>query len=153
MGATFENIPLWHERDLSNSANERFTIPMCSILLDDMLETMLRIIDRLRVNVEKIEQNLYITKGQIFAEFVLEALIKKGVPRFVAYRDVQRVAFEAHDKGMDYSDAIKSDESISSKLTESEIDKIFTPKSHLGAAPQIITNVNNSVNRVCKKFI
>ena len=153
MSASFENIPLWHERDLSNSANERFTIPMCSILLDEMLETMLRIIDRLRVNVEKIEQNLYVTKGQIFAEFVLEALIKKGVPRFVAYRDVQRVAFEAHDKDMDYSDAIKADESISSKLTESEIDKIFTPKSHLGAAPQIITNVHNSVNRVCKKFI
>lgn len=153
MSASFENIPLWHERDLSNSANERFTIPMCSILLDEMLETMLRIIDRLRVNVEKIEQNLYVTKGQIFAEFVLEALIKKGVPRFVAYRDVQRVAFEAHDKGMDYSDAIKADKSISSKLTDDEIDKIFTPKSHLGAAPQIITNVNNSVNRVCKKFI
>lgn len=153
MSASFENIPLWHERDLSNSANERFTIPMCSILLDEMLETMLRIIDRLRVNVEKIEQNLYVTKGQIFAEFVLEALIKKGVPRFVAYRDVQRVAFEAHDKDMDYSDAIKADKSISSKLTESEIDKIFTPKSHLGAAPQIITNVHNSVNRVCKKFI
>jgi adenylosuccinate lyase len=153
MSASFENIPLWHERDLSNSANERFTIPMCSILLDEMLETMLKIIDRLRVNVEKIEQNLYVTKGQIFAEFVLEALIKKGVPRFVAYRDVQRVAFEAHDKGMDYSDAIKADEAISSRLTESEIDKIFTPKSHLGAAPQIITNVNNSVNRVCKKFI
>lgn len=153
MSASFENIPLWHERDLSNSANERFTIPMCSILLDEMLETMLRIIDRLRVNVEKIEQNLYVTKGQIFAEFVLEALIKKGVPRFVAYRDVQRVAFEAHDKDMDYSDAIKADESISSKLTDGEINKIFTPKSHFGAAPQIITNVNNSVNRVCKKFI
>ena len=153
MSASFENIPLWHERDLSNSANERFTIPMCSILLDEMLETMLRIIDKLRVNVEKIEKNLYVTNGQIFAEFVLEALIKKGVPRFVAYRDVQRVAFEAHDKGINYSDAIKNDKAISSKLTESEIDQIFMPQSHLGAAPQIITNVNNTVNKICKKFI
>ncbi|NDB87576.1 MAG: adenylosuccinate lyase [Thaumarchaeota archaeon] len=153
MSTSFENIPLWHERDLSNSANERFTIPMCSILLDEMLETMLRIIDKLRVNTDKIEGNLYVTKGQIFAEFVLEALIKKGVPRFVAYRDVQRVAFEAHDKGIDYSDAIKGDKAISAKLTESEIDEIFTPNSHLGAAPQIIANVNNTVNRICKKFI
>jgi adenylosuccinate lyase len=153
MNASFENIPLWHERDLSNSANERFTIPMCSILLDEMLETMLRIIDKLRINIDKIEQNLYITKGQIFAEFVLEALIKKGIPRFVAYRDVQRVAFEAHDKGIDYSDAIKNDNAISSKLTENEIDEIFTPQSHLGASPKIITNVNNTVNRICKKFI
>jgi adenylosuccinate lyase len=107
----------------------------------------------LRVNTEKIEQNLYVTKGQIFAEFVLEALIKKGIPRFVAYRDVQRVAFEAHDKGIDYSDAIKNDAAISAKLTEREIDEIFTPQSHLGAAPQIITNVNNTVNKICKKFI
>jgi adenylosuccinate lyase len=153
MSASFENIPLWHERDLSNSANERFTIPMCSILLDEMLETMLRVIDRLRVNVENIEKNLHVTNGQIFAEFVLEALIKKGVPRFIAYRDVQRVAFEAHDKGIEYSDAIKGDSSISSKLNDSEIDEIFTPHSHLGAAPLIITNVNKKVNLVCKKFI
>jgi len=54
---------------------------------------------------------------------------------------------------MDYSDAIKRDDAISSKLTESEIDEIFTPQSHLGAAPQIITNVSNTVSRVCKKFI
>lgn len=152
MSTSFENIPLWHERDLSNSANERFTIPMSSILLDEMLETMIRVVERLKVNVEKIQQNLYVTKGQIFAEFVLEALIKKGVPRFVAYRDVQRVAFEAHDSGMDYIDAVRGDESISSKLTDSEIDRIFLPESHLGASPQIITNVNNTVQRACKNI-
>jgi len=152
MSTSFENIPLWHERDLSNSANERFTIPMSSILLDEMLETMIRVVERLKVNVEKIQQNLYVTKGQIFAEFVLEALIKKGVPRFVAYRDVQRVAFEAHDSGMDYIDAVRGDESISSKLTDSEIDRIFLPESHLGASRQIITNVNNTVQRACKNI-
>jgi adenylosuccinate lyase len=153
MSTAFENIPLWHERDLSNSANERFTIPMSSILLDEMLETMIRIIERLRVNVDRVQQNLYITRGQIFAEFVLEALIKKGIPRFEAYRDVQRVAFEAHDNGMDYIDAVKTDSAISSKLTDSEIDKIFSPESHLGASPQIITNVNNTVQRACKNII
>ncbi|MFN3655231.1 MAG: adenylosuccinate lyase [Candidatus Nitrosotenuis sp.] len=153
MSVTFENIALWHERDLSNSANERFTIPMCSILLDEMVETMIKIIEKLRVNTEKIEQNLYVTKGQIFAEFVLEALIKKGVPRFEAYRAVQKAAFEAHDKRMDYSDAIKKDDFISSKLTDYEIDKVFSPASHLGASPKIIENVNSTVQRVCKKFI
>ncbi|MEM3065682.1 MAG: adenylosuccinate lyase [Candidatus Nitrosotenuis sp.] len=153
LNVTFENIALWHERDLSNSANERFTIPMCSILLDDMLETMIRIIEKLKVNTERIEQNLYVTKGQIFAEFVLEALIKKGVPRFDAYRAVQKAAFEAHDNGIDYSDAIKNDEFISSKLTDDEIDKVFSPASHLGASPKIIENVNTTVQRVCKKFI
>ncbi len=152
MNASFENIPLWHERDLSNSANERFIIPMCSILLDEMLQTMILIIEKLNINVEKITQNLYLTKGQIFAEFVLEALIKKGVPRFEAYRDVQRVAFEAHDDGSDYIDAVKNDSAISSKLTEGEIDRIFSPQNHLAASPQIISNVNNTVQRICRKF-
>ncbi len=152
MSASFENIPLWHERDLSNSANERFTIPMCSILLDEMIETMIRVIEKLKVDVEKIEQNLYVTKGQIFAEFVLEALIKKGIPRFEAYRDVQRVAFEAHASKDDYINAVKGDEAISSKLTEDEIDKIFSPSSHLGASSQIIANVNRIVQKTCKKL-
>ena len=75
--------------------NERFVIPTVSILVDEMLETMTRIVSNLMVNEKRIVENLYITKGQIFAEFVLEALNQKGIPRFVAYRDVQRVAFEA----------------------------------------------------------
>ena len=150
---TFENIPLWHERDLSNSANERFVIPTVSILVDEMLETMTRIISNLMVNEKRIVENLYITKGQIFAEFVLEALIKKGVPRFVAYKDVQRVAFKANDKGMQYIDAIKNDKAFSSKLTDKEIDSIFLPEKHLGASPTIISNVKKSVQKTVKKFI
>ena len=153
VGITFENIPLWHERDLSNSANERFVIPTSSILVDEMLETMTRIVSNLLVNEKRIVENLYITKGQIFAEFVLEALIKKGVPRFVAYRDVQRVAFEAKDKDMQYIDAIKNDKSFSSKLTDKEIDLIFSPEKHLGASPAIISNVMKSVQKTVKEFI
>ena len=150
---TFENIPLWHERDLSNSANERFVIPIVSILVDEMLETMTKIISNLMINEKRIVQNLYITKGQIFAEFVLEALIKKGVPRFVAYKDVQRVAFKANDKGMQYIDAIKNDKAFSSKLTDKEIESIFSPEKHLGASPIIISNVKKSVQKTIKKFI
>ena len=66
VSTSFENIPLWHERDLSNSANERFILPMTSILLDEMLETMIKIITNLQVNTKRIKENLYITKGQIF---------------------------------------------------------------------------------------
>jgi adenylosuccinate lyase len=153
VGVSFENIPLWHERDLSNSANERFILPTASILVDEMLETMTRIISNLIVNEKRIVENLYITKGQIFAEFVLEALIKKGIPRFVAYRDVQRVAFEAKDKDMQYSDAIKADKAFTANLSEKEIDSIFSPDKHLGASSIIIGNVNRSVTKNCKKII
>ena len=153
VAVAFENIPLWHERDLSNSANERFVIPTVSILVDEMLETMTRIVSNLMVNEKRIVDNLYITKGQIFAEFVLEALIKKGIPRFVAYKDVQRVAFEANDKGIYYIDAIKNDKAFSSKLSDKEIDTIFSPEKHLGASSAIIKNVERTVQKTVKKFI
>ncbi len=149
---SFENIPLWHERDLSNSANERFILPMTSILLDEMLETMTKIIGNLQVNTKRVQKNLHITRGQIFAEFVLEALIKKGVPRFEAYRDVQRVAFDAHKKEIDYLDAIKNDKMISSNLSNKEIESIFVAEKHLGASLAIIDNVYSHVKANAKKF-
>ena len=146
---SFENIPLWHERDLSNSANERFTLPMTSILLDEMIETMAKIIENLQVNTKRVQENLH---GQIFAEFVLEALIKKGIPRFEAYRDVQRVAFDAHKKGIGYLDAIKNDKIISTNLSSKEIESIFVAEKHLGASLAIIDNVSSHVRANAKKF-
>ena len=152
ISTSFENIPLWHERDLSNSANERFILPMTSILLDEMLETMIKIITNLQVNTKRIKENLYITKGQIFAEFVLEALIKKGIPRLKAYRDVQRVAFSAHKKEIDYIDALTNDKIISSSLSDKEIKSIFVAENHLGASLIIINNVDKHVKVNSKKF-
>ena len=149
---SLDNIPLWHERDLSNSANERFILPTCSILVDEMLHTMQKIISNLYVNTEKIQKNLYITNGQIFAEFVLEAMIKKDVPRIKAYENVQRVAFEANESGASYADAIKSDAMISSVLTMHEIDDIFDPKKRMGASDQIIKDVIRTVNKKVTKY-
>jgi adenylosuccinate lyase len=152
ISVAFENIPLWHERDLSNSANERFIIPTSAILLDEMLETMTRVIGSLFVNENKIRQNLEITKGQIFAEFVLDAMIQKGVPRFEAYRDIQRVAFASSEDGTDFRDAVRNDAVFSSHLTDQEIDKIFVPENHLGASFDIIKNVSSKVKGLCSKF-
>ena len=152
INVSFENIPLWHERDLSNSANERFTLPTSSILLDEMLEAMIKILSDLYVNKEKIRKNLGMTKGQIFAEFVLDALIKKGVPRFKAYRDIQRVAFSASDSGIEFLPAIKKDKSISAHLGGKEMERIFVPENHLGASGTIIRNVYDTVKKTCSKF-
>jgi adenylosuccinate lyase len=152
ISVTFENIPLWHERDLSNSANERFILPTSPILLDEMLEAMTKILKELYVNEERIKKNLEFTMGQIFAEFVLESLIKKGVPRFEAYRDIQRVAFAASENRIDFRDAVKNDDAISSRLTEEEIDSIFVPENHLGSSGQIIKNVYGIVKKSCIKF-
>jgi adenylosuccinate lyase len=152
ISVAFENIPLWHERDLSNSANERFILPTTAILLDEMLEAMTKILSSIFVNEDKIRGNLEVTRGQIFAEFVLDALIQKGVPRFEAYRDIQRVAFASSSEGTDFRDAVRNDEAISSHLTDSEIGKIFIPENHLGSSFDIIRNVSSKVKSSCSKF-
>jgi adenylosuccinate lyase len=147
-----ENIGLWHERDLSNSANERFTFPMAVILLDEMLNSMKKVISDLNVNTKRITSNLDITKGQIYAEFVLEALIKKGVPRFEAYRDIQRVAFAALEREEEFLDALRKDSNLSKSLTPLELKDIFNAKNHLSASSKIIANVVRMVKATNKKY-
>ncbi|MGI0018928.1 MAG: adenylosuccinate lyase [Nitrososphaera sp.] len=141
VSVSMDNIPLWHERDLSNSANERFTLPMAAILLDEMLNSMTKVVAELKVNKERVIANLDMTKGQIYAEFVLEALVKKGVARFDAYRDIQRVAFAALESGDQFIDAVSRDASIAKHLSKKEIADIFNARNHLAASGKIIDNV------------
>ncbi|MDA7953863.1 MAG: adenylosuccinate lyase [Nitrosopumilus sp.] len=133
---SLENVPLWHERDLSNSANERFTIPTASILLDDMANTMAAVVAGMGIHDGRIASNIWATGGQIFAEFVLEAMIKRGVPRMEAYRDVQRVAFEASRSGTAFADALAADAAFAG-LGRAGISRIFRPGAHLGAGPAL----------------
>lgn len=148
VGVSMDNIALWHERDLSNSANERFTLPMATILLDEMLNAVTKVISELKVNRERIAANIEMTNGQIYAEFVLEALVKKGVARFDAYRDIQRVAFAALESGDHFFDAAAKDASISKYLTKKELQSIFDAKNHLAASGKIIDNVAKIVRQI-----
>lgn len=148
VSTAFENIALWHERDLTNSANERFTIPTASILLDEMLESILRIIPTMVVNKDNITKNLNITQGHIFAEFVMGALIKRGISRMSAYRAVQSVAFEALKTNIHLRDALMQDPTISKSLSVQDLDMIFNPSTRLGASLSIIHNVSEHVKRL-----
>jgi len=150
VSVSMENVALWHERDLSNSANERFTLPMAAILLDEMLNAMTKVISELKVNKDRIASNIGMTKGQIYAEFVLEALVKKGVARFEAYRDIQRVAFAALESGDHFFDAVSSDKNISRQLSKQELKAIFEAKNHLAASGRIIDNVAKMVRNIVK---
>jgi adenylosuccinate lyase len=150
VSVSMENVALWHERDLSNSANERFTLPMGTILLDEMLNAMTKVVSGLKVNKEKISSNIEMTKGQIYAEFVLEALVKKGVARFEAYRDIQRVAFAALESGDHFFNAASRDRSISKHLSRQELASIFEARNHLAASGRIIDNVAKMVRNAIK---
>src|SRR5689334_11494586 len=152
ISVAMENIALWHERDLSNSANERFTIPMSAILLDDMLNTTINVMTQLTINVEEITSNLNMTMGQIYSEFVLEALIKKGIPRFEAYRHIQRIAFGSQERKEHFFDAIKNDSILGKVLTSEDLKKIFNADNHMSAASKIIDNIEKIVHDTNRKF-
>jgi adenylosuccinate lyase len=88
------------------------------------------------------------TKGQIYAEFVLEALVKKGVARFDAYREIQRVAFAALESGLHLSEAIANDGKLSKHFTTKELGEIFQARNHLAASGKIVDNVSKLVARL-----
>jgi len=147
-----ENISLWHERDLSNSANERFTIPMGVILLDEMINSMVKVIEGLSVNTKKILENINKTNGRIFAEFILEALVKKGIPRMSAYDNIQHVAFETLANDKDFKEAIMQDPSIGANLNKKDLTIIFDPNYHLAASTKIINNVIKKTEQIRKNY-
>jgi adenylosuccinate lyase len=92
------------------------------------------------------------TKGQIYSEFVLDALVKKGVPRITAYRDIQRVAFSAMRRGEHFRDAIKRDSHLAKKLSPEDLNYVFEPSNHLGASSEIIAHVVKKVGLTRKKY-
>ena len=102
---------------------------MGPILLDEMLNAMTMVIQELKVNKERIAYNIEMTKGQIYAEFILDALIKKGVARFDAYRDIQRVAFSALETGEHFFDASCGDRNISAHLSKEELVQYLMPRT------------------------
>lgn len=143
------NIPLWHERDLSNSANERFVIPMTFILLDEMLTSMIHILKNLEVNVEVIQDNINISGGKIFSEFVLDSLIRKGVARSKAHTLLREVTWESVDQKIPFETALRKSKSIKLFLKGSEIGALFDPKKCLGASTLIIDEIVQSVEKTC----
>lgn len=126
MLTSYENIPLWHERDISHSSTERIIFPDATELLDYMLVRFKGILEHLVVYPEKMLEDIYLTKGVIFAQRVLYALMEKGLVREEAYDMVQPIAMKALDENKDYKVLLKEDKKVSSLLSEEEIDSCFT---------------------------
>ena len=141
--AAMENMPLWHERDISHSSVERIIGPDSTILVHYMLTKMTRLVDQLLVYPKNMKKNLEQTGGLIFSEHVLLALTRKGVVRDQAYRMVQRNAMQVWEQGGDFPALLKQDQDIKKHLSDKEIDKAFDMKNHL-------KNVNKIFNRVFK---
>ena len=126
MMTTYDNVALWHERDISHSATERILMPDATILLDYMLNRMMGILENLVVFEDRMKQNIYMTNGVIFAQRVMNALINKGFVREKAYDTVQPIAMRAMAEGANYQDLLAENETIKEMLTPEELAACFT---------------------------
>ena len=126
MTASSENVALWHERDISHSSTERIILPDATELLDYMLNRFMGILDNLVVYPERMIFNIYQTKGVIFAQRVMNALIGKGLSREEAYDTVQPIAMKAWTEGLDYLTLLKDSEKVCGLLTKEELESCFT---------------------------
>ncbi len=135
---TYENVPLWHERDLSNSAAERFTISHTSLLVDDMLVKMTRVFSGLDVFPENMLANIEKSNGLIMAEAVMIALVSKGVGRQEAHEIMRKLSMQAVETNTHLREQMSLDEAISQLFTSEEIDVLMDPKNYIGKAEKIV---------------
>jgi adenylosuccinate lyase len=127
-----ENIPTWHERDLTQSSAERFIIPESCILVDYMLHLMIWVLSNLRVDEERMRRNIDLTEGRALAESVMIALVKKGMSRQEAHELLRQLAIKSSSEKLTFKEALLKNEVVSRMLTEREIDEALDPRKYLG---------------------
>ncbi|MBI5417914.1 adenylosuccinate lyase [Candidatus Poribacteria bacterium] len=126
-----ENNTLWHERDISHSSVERVVLPDSTILLDYMLSKLSYMLENLVVYQDNMMTNLNKTKGLIFSQRVLLALVNKGFTREEAYQIVQKNALLVWDKNIDFKELLLNDPQIKNAFKQNEIENIFDLKFYL----------------------
>lgn len=144
-----ENVPLWHERDLTNSANERFTIPISAVLLDDIVDTLTNVLSKGVVREDVVKANIEITGGQVYSEFVLDVLLKRGMSRSEAHRILREISSRSRSQGVQFKDALLMDPRINRIIGEKDIDDIFHPEARLEGSREIIAR---TLRRIKEKF-
>lgn len=131
MTTAYENVPLWHERDISHSSAERIILPDATIALNYMLNRFGNIVKNLTVYPENMKRNMDRTLGLIYSQRVLLALIDKGMSREEAYDTVQPLAMDAWEQQVQFRSLIEKNEKIAGQLNEAEIDDCFDYHYHI----------------------
>ncbi len=139
--AALENVALWHERDISHSSVERIIIPDSTHLMDYMLNKMIFLMENLNVYEENMLKNINLTKGLVFSQEVLLALVKKGVTREDAYKIVQDNAMKVWSEKKDFKELLYKDNKVIEYLSNDEIDKLFDLE-------KILVNINKIYERL-----
>ena len=128
--AALENVPLWHERDISHSSVERIIMPDSCIMVDYMLVTLTKLVDRLLVYPENMERNLRLTKGLYYSQSVLLELTRKGCERKAAYEAVQRAAMATWQGNVSLQENLAAEPDVAKHLTRADIDRLCSLDIH-----------------------
>jgi len=139
--AALEDIPLWHERDISHSSVERVICPDATILLDFMLSRFTGMIEKLVVYPERMLKNLHMTHGVIFSQMVLLKMIDKGMSREDAYAVVQRLAMRSWEEEREFKSLLSEDDQVKNYLGPDELDAVFHTDNFLGKVDFIFKRV------------
>jgi len=148
--AAFENVALWHERDISHSSVERVIFPDSTTLVDYMLHKTANLIDTMFVYPERMKANLESTGGLVFSGQLLLDLVEHGVSREQAYRVVQNHAMRAWKEGLNLRDLVLADEEITSRVPRNQIDRAFDLRRQLRNVDKIFTRVFRKSRRKTK---
>jgi adenylosuccinate lyase len=148
-----ENIALWHERDISHSSTERVIMPDACLTLDYMLSIFTNIMDGLLVYPDAMERNLNKTKGLIYSQRVMLALIDKGLGRQEAYKMVQRNAMKSWEESEDFLTLLKADKELLAVLPPEELESIFDYKYYLRYVDEIFKRLGITETQWKKKYM
>ncbi|ANU11752.1 adenylosuccinate lyase [Planococcus antarcticus DSM 14505] len=141
MLTAYENVALWHERDISHSSAERVILPDATIALNYMLNRFGNIVKNLTVFPENMKRNMDSTLGLIYSQRVLLALIDKGMAREAAYDTVQPCAMEAWENQTHFREIVEANSTITSKLSKEELDDCFDYNHHLQQVDMIFNRL------------
>src|SRR5260221_10729044 len=141
MVAAFENVGLWHERDISHSSVERIILPDSTILIDYMLAKMTAVIADMRVFPERMMKNLDATQGLVFSGQLLQDLVEKGMPRDDAYKAVQENAMAAWGTDSSFRERVAKDPRITKFLDAKALEHTFDLQRHLRFVDAIFARV------------
>jgi adenylosuccinate lyase len=139
--AAMDNIPLWHERDLTNSAPERIIIPEACILIDYMLTKSIDLLENLEFKPENIKRNLGMTKGLIMAEKIMVTLVNKGMGRQDAHELIRKDSMKVYETGKNFLDVLASDPDVIKYLSKKELEELMKPENYIGTAVEQVEKV------------
>ena len=137
-----ENVALWHERDISHSSAERIVLPDASLALDYILDLFSGVVRDMRVYPDRMMSNIEDTRGVLFSQRVLLALVEKGMAREEAYQIAHSRAMESWENDLDFRDLVRSDPEVSSRLTAQELDELFDYKYFVRYVNETFERVN-----------